>query len=109
MLFEQTNPPQEIKCSKSPRPICYYRLLCKLHIYPKKQYKEKNTKISRDQCCGSGIRCFFIPWIRDPDLGCSGSRISDPVSGPFFGEIFLQKLQNPDPVSGPFFGEIFLQ
>jgi hypothetical protein len=27
------------------------------------------------QCCGSGIRCLFDPWIR---YVFSGSRISDP-------------------------------
>jgi hypothetical protein len=37
------------------------------------------------------------PDIRDPDPGWtfSGSRISDPGSGPIFDEIFLQYLQNP--------------
>jgi hypothetical protein len=31
------------------------------------------------QCCGSGsgIRCLFDPWIRDPEWVYSGSRISD--------------------------------
>jgi hypothetical protein len=34
------------------------------------------------QCCGSGsgIRCLFDPWIRDPEWVFSGSRISDPGS-----------------------------
>jgi hypothetical protein len=22
---------------------------------------------SHEQCCGSGIRCFFTPWIWDPN------------------------------------------
>ncbi len=35
-----------------------------------------------NQCCGSGsgIRCLFDPWIRDPEKVFSGSRISDPGS-----------------------------
>jgi hypothetical protein len=45
-----------------------------------------------EQCCGSGIRCFFTPWIRDPDPGWI---FPDPGYGPFFDEIFLQYLQNP--------------
>ncbi len=38
------------------------------------------------QCCGSGIRCFSDPWIRDPDLGWkkSRSRIRDEHSGSYF-------------------------
>ncbi len=33
-----------------------------------------------DQCCGSGIRCFFDPWIRDP--GCEKSQVPDPGCNP---------------------------
>jgi hypothetical protein len=29
------------------------------------------------QCCGSGIRCFFTPWIRDGAMVGSGSGIRD--------------------------------
>jgi hypothetical protein len=35
----------------------------------------------RYQCCGSGIRCLFDPWIRDPDsplfVAVYGSGIRD--------------------------------
>jgi hypothetical protein len=38
------------------------------------------------QCCGSGIRCFFTPWIRDEFFPDPGSK------GYVFGEIFLRIL-----------------
>jgi hypothetical protein len=43
------------------------------------------------------IRDPVLFYPRDPDPGWifSGSRISDPGSGPFFDENFLQYLQNP--------------
>jgi hypothetical protein len=33
----------------------------------KLQYNKAH--LSLDQCSGAGIRCFFTPWIRDPDPG----------------------------------------
>ncbi len=44
--------------------------------------KKLSPRYSRTQCCGSGsgIRCLFNPWIRDPESVFSGSRISDPGS-----------------------------
>jgi hypothetical protein len=44
---------------------------------------KKITNLDRKlkkQCCGSGsgIRCLYEPWIRDPEYGFSESRISDP-------------------------------
>jgi hypothetical protein len=50
-------------------------------------------------CCVSvsGIRCFFIPWIRDPVWIFSGYRISDPGSRGYryvFWRDFL-KFKNP--------------
>jgi hypothetical protein len=35
--------------------------------------------LSIGQCCGSGIRCLFDPWIRDP--GWVKSQDPDPGSG----------------------------
>jgi hypothetical protein len=50
-------------------------------------------KVRIKQCCGSRIRCFVTPWIRDPDPGCilSGSRILDPA--PVL--VKFSYLQNP--------------
>jgi hypothetical protein len=42
------------------------------------------NKLSRKQCSGSGIRCLFDPWIRDP--GWVESQHPDPGSG----------MNNPD-------------
>jgi hypothetical protein len=30
-------------------------------------YNLVDLNIWIDQCCGSGIRCLFDPWIRDPE------------------------------------------
>jgi len=43
----------------------------------------RRTTEGRNQCCGSGIRCLFDPWIRDPEwvffrIPDLGSPIPDP-------------------------------
>jgi hypothetical protein len=43
-----------------------------------------SSKNSKKQCCGSGIRCIFDPWIWDP--GWVESQHPDPGSG----------MNNPD-------------
>jgi hypothetical protein len=30
---------------------------------------KSKTQATSNQCCGSGILCFFDPWIWDPDPG----------------------------------------
>ncbi len=60
-----------------------------------------------DQCCGSGIRCLFHPWIgdpgwvknQDPDPG-SGMNILDRISESL--ETFFWVKILPYPVSGNF-------
>ncbi len=51
------------------------------------------------QCCGSGsgIRCLFDPWIRDPEWVFSGSRIPRPyleeLFDNFLGKTFYNSLK----------------
>jgi hypothetical protein len=33
--------------------------------------------IARKQCCGSGIRCFLDPWLRDGNKPGSGMNIQE--------------------------------
>jgi hypothetical protein len=40
---------------------------------------DKVRRIIRGQCCGSGIRCLFDPWIRD--TGWVKNHDPDPGSG----------------------------
>jgi hypothetical protein len=53
------------------------------------------------QCCGSGsgIRCLFDPWIRDPEWVFSGSRIPRPYFEELQGSIFWSKtdIYSPPP------------
>jgi hypothetical protein len=42
-----------------------------------KKKQSESTSVA-DPDPGSGIRCLFDPWIRDPEWVCSGSRIPDP-------------------------------
>jgi hypothetical protein len=42
----------------------------------RKEYDKKNSVADPD--LGSGIRCLFDPWIRDPESFFSGSRIPNP-------------------------------
>jgi hypothetical protein len=64
-------------------PTCY-RYLLKIFV--------TKLEIWKKQCCGSGsgIRCLFDPWIRDPGSGIGFFRIPDPkpiflrASWPFF-------------------------
>jgi len=62
---------------------------------------------ARIQCCGSGIRCLFDPWIRDPELVFSGSRIPNPyfweLRDNFLGKKFLNSLK----ISPIFFSSTF--
>jgi hypothetical protein len=49
--------------------------------------------LTKIQCCGSGsgIRCLFDPWIRDPGSGMGFFRIPDPgsrIPRPYFEELF---------------------
>ncbi len=39
------------------------------------------------QCCGSGIRCLFDPWIREGRKSASGSGIRDEQPGSYFLEL----------------------
>jgi hypothetical protein len=56
------------------------------------------------QCCGSGIRCNFDPWIQDPGYIFSGSRIQ-PISESvvniiglkILGRGWLKPFSVPDP------------
>jgi hypothetical protein len=59
------------------------------------------TQRNRKQCCGSGIRCLFDPWIRDPgwakiSRSGSGMNISDHISESletvFFGGKYINSL-----------------
>jgi hypothetical protein len=64
------------------------------------EVSSSSEKIGSIQCCGSGIRCFFTPWIWDPGSGSGRNffRIPDVesrilgVPGMFFGEIFFRIL-----------------
>jgi hypothetical protein len=67
-----------------------------------------NTGIN--QCCGSGIRCIFDPWIRDPGSGMgkksgSGIRclfdlwIRDPASGMGKKSGSGSEMNDPDRIS----------
>jgi hypothetical protein len=68
--------------------------------------KTGNERMKESQCCGSGIRdpgsgirCLFDPWIRDPGSGAflTGIRIRDEQPGSYFREpkklIFGLKLE----------------
>jgi hypothetical protein len=101
--------------------LCYVQTIFILHAYRpinKGIYCRTPTLICcRLQCCGSGsgIRCFFYPWIRDPDPGSgmkkSKSRTRDPertskilflrIMDQFFGLKILKFFDaDPDPGSG---------
>ncbi len=60
---------------------------------------------------GSGIRCLFDPWIRDPGSGmgrksASGSEIRDEQPGSYFLEGKILKFFDADPGSGMETGRI---
>jgi hypothetical protein len=40
----------------------------------------------RERCCGSGIRCFFDPWIRDGKNPGLGSGIRNKYPNSYFRE-----------------------
>ena len=61
------------------------------------------------QCCGSGsgIRCLFDPWIRDPEWIFSGSRIPRPYFEELFDNFFGKKFYNSLKIGPNFFLQNF--
>jgi hypothetical protein len=47
----------------------------------------RNSRLANNQCCGSGIRCLFDPWIRDPGWVEVSIRIRDEQPGSYFLEL----------------------
>jgi hypothetical protein len=55
---------------------CYLVLQNIFYSVRYKKYRYSERIYSTGQCCGSGIRCFFTPRIRDGAMVGSGSGIS---------------------------------
>ncbi len=66
--------------------VSYHELRCRVTVYYFGRYRPVPYFLRIPecftyypaQCCGSGIRWLFDPWIRDPEEVFSGSRIPNP-------------------------------
>ncbi len=90
---------QKLRVEKSPNGIFDYPFLPNAYTTPT-QVRRTTRSRHYSQCCGSGsgIRCLFGPWIRDPGSGIGffripelGSRIPRPYFFKSFLTIFLIK------------------